>query len=159
MQHRLGVGQRHVQARQVGAGDRVDQHGPCTLAPQLNEEGPVPVPEAGGPLSVDGDRSGATGERSGRGGQVSSVSDKRRQAIARLEQELDVPFDDLVCLRLGLLFDLCLGPRRRYACDVVPARLGGHGRGRRRGGRSAATPGASGGSPAAAQMTSHQAET
>jgi hypothetical protein len=43
VQHGLAVGQRRVERRQVGAGDRVDQHGASAPAPQLDEERAVAV--------------------------------------------------------------------------------------------------------------------
>ena len=59
VQHGLGIGQRAVDAGQVGAGDRVDQHRARAAAPELDQERPVPVAEAGGTLGVDRDRPAA----------------------------------------------------------------------------------------------------
>ena len=62
VQHDLGVGQRRVERRQVGAGDRVDQRGARPGAAQLHQIGAAAVAVAGGALGVDGDRPGARGE-------------------------------------------------------------------------------------------------
>ena len=86
VQHGFGTGQRRVQGRQVGAGHRVDQHGPGALAAQLDQEGPVPVAEPGGPLGVHRHRPLPAGQ--GRDGRAerSPGGHQRRHAVPGLEQ-------------------------------------------------------------------------
>ena len=43
VQHRLGILQRGVDARQVGAGDRVDEHRARSGAAELDQVGALPV--------------------------------------------------------------------------------------------------------------------
>ena len=50
------VGQRGVDAGQVGAGDGIDEYRAGAAAAELDQEGPVPVAEARGAFGVDGDR-------------------------------------------------------------------------------------------------------
>ena len=122
----LHVGQRVVDAGQVGAGNGVDEHGASAGAAELDKEGPVPVAETRGPLGVHGYWPSAIGEPLGGGSQRIGGPDERRQAVARLEQR------HCLCARCGVF---------------VGARLfrgAGHGRRRERGGRSALTPGGSG---------------
>ena len=73
VQHPLGVGDRGGELVQVRAADRVDQPGAGALAAQLDQVGPLAVAVARGALGVDGDRSGAGGER-GDGAQVAASS-------------------------------------------------------------------------------------
>ena len=61
VQHRLGVLQRGVDAGQLGAGDRVDEHGARSGAAQLDQVGALAVAEAGRAFGVDRDGSLAVG--------------------------------------------------------------------------------------------------
>jgi hypothetical protein len=105
-------------------------------------------------LGVDGDWPGAV--RQGLGGRLQCLLavDERRQALARLQQRNDSPRAGLDTARSGPGVG---GGRAGVGRASVGGGRLGHDRRLRRGGRRAATPGASGGRPAAAQMTSHQA--
>ena len=61
VQHRLGVFQRGVDAGQVGAGDRVDEHRARSGAAELDQVGALPVAITRGALGVDRDGPRALG--------------------------------------------------------------------------------------------------
>src|SRR6185437_15146203 len=79
-------GQCIVDAGQIWAGDRVDQAGARTFAPELDQERAVPVPEARGTLGIDRHRPGSGCEPASSFGQRLVGGDQGRQAVLRLEQ-------------------------------------------------------------------------
>ena len=85
MQHGFGVGERGVQAGQVGAGDRVDEHGASALSPQLHQECAMPVPEARRSLRIDSDRTSAAAQRSGGRIKGGGAGHQWREPVTRLQ--------------------------------------------------------------------------
>ena len=57
VQHRLGVAYGGVDAGQVGAGDRVDEHRACSATAELDQVGTLAVAVTGGAFGIDGDGS------------------------------------------------------------------------------------------------------
>src|SRR5437763_10039585 len=86
MEDYLGAGQCLVKPGEVRAGHRVDQYGPRAVAPQLHEEGTMPVTEPRGALGVDGDRPVARGQRGHGMVQGGDRGHQRRWPVPWLEQ-------------------------------------------------------------------------
>ena len=87
MQHHLGIRERGVKAGQVRAGHRVDEHGAGAAAAQLDQEGAVPVPEAGRALRIHGDRPFSPGQGVHGLAELGDRGDQGGRAIPRLEQQ------------------------------------------------------------------------
>ena len=178
MQDCLGIGERAVQAGQVGAGHGVDQHGARPMAAQLHQEGAMTVTEAGRALGVDCHRPLARGQRAGGERQRPARHDERRHAITRLQQRHcrdlgGLPGAGGLCIRPGFGVRPGFGiPPGRLRCLGLPSqasspvglwRQAGHSAGhdcrRLPGGRRPATPAASGGRPDAMHSASDHAAT
>ena len=139
VQHRLGRRQRRVQAGQVGAADRVDQHGAEPGPAELDQEGPLAVAEAGGTLGVHRYRPLAVAKRRRSGGQRVGGGDHAGQPVTGLEQRYSA------VRRRWAAF----GHGRRLPCEFELCDRWGITR----------TPAGAGGRPAAVHSASHQAAT
>ena len=81
MQDPLDIREDGADGGEIGARDRVDQPGARTLAPDLDEIGPLPVAVAGCALGVQGHRAGAGGQGRGGTGEVPLGDDHVRDTL------------------------------------------------------------------------------
>lgn len=86
VQHPLHAAERLAEARQIRAGDGVDEGGAGTLSAQLHQIGALSVAVTGRAFGVDGDGAAARGERGDHLGERVLVGDDGRNPVTGFEE-------------------------------------------------------------------------